>query len=434
MAGRRLSSNDVSVVIALAIVVLVLLLVYVAERGAGSALESIAPKAEDARAAVALAGLAPTPELPPHDGRDAANADNCGIETPTPGASEDEADAIADRQRDEAVQAMLAALETRSEPRARAAALYFRAARDRVDSVVIGACKERPGACSEERQRREGDSEATEALARLAVSSSDPQVYAWAHRSCVEVPRASAGTCLMVNARQWARLDPANAAPWFAVAEEARSRKDAAGLDDAMFHVASAEVHDPGWGRATAEMIAAAPQASERAVGTWLAALTAISYESLSLPSFQDASRYCEARALANANRRDICDKIATLLADRSTTLLGRVSGIALGKRLDWPAARLAAAEQERDAAYALHRRDEPQAGEPTRCANVRRDLAGFIEIGRLGEVEALKRRIAATGESLDALAAENRRFVGLIHEAEAARAAASAASTASGR
>jgi len=203
---------------------------------------------------------------------------------------------------------------------------------EHVDTVVIGTCKDRPDACSEERQRRDGDNEATEALARLAVNSADPQVYAWAHRFCVEVPRATAGTCLMINALQWARLDPANAEPWFAVAREARSRRDAAGLDDAMFHVAAAEVHDPGWGRATAQMIMAAPQPNGMVVGTWLAALTAISYESLDLSSLQDASRYCEARSLGNANRRDTCEKIATLLADRSTTLLARASGLDLGQ------------------------------------------------------------------------------------------------------
>jgi len=434
MAGRRLSSNDVSVVIALAIVVLVLLLVYVAERGDVQALDSIAAKAEDARAGAGLTGLAPSPESPAFVGRDPGSPDSCGIETMKPGETEAQAAAVADRQRDEAVQAILAALEKRSELRVRAAALYFRAARDRVDTVVIGTCKDRPDACSEERQRRDGDNEATEALARLAVNSADPQVYAWAHRFCVEVPRATAGTCLMINALQWARLDPANAAPWFAVAEEARGRKDAAGLDDAMFHVAAAKIHDPGWGRATAQMITAAPQVNEGVVGTWLAALTAISYESLYLPSFQDASRYCDARALGNANRRDTCEKIATLLADRSTTLVGRAYGIGLGKRLDWPAARIAAAELERDAAYGLELREAPQPGEPPRCADVRRDLNRFIEIGRFGEVEASRRRVAATGESIDALAAERRRVAPSIEETPLAQAPASAASTATGR
>jgi len=428
MAGRRLSSNDVSVVIALAIVVLVLLLVYVAERGEGRALDSIAANAEDARAGAGLAKLAPSPESPAYVGPEPGNPDSCGIETMKPGESEAEAAAVADRQRDEAVQAILAALETRSEPRSRAAALYFRAARGRVDPVVTGACKERPGACSEDRQRHDGDSEATEALARLAVNAIDAQVYAWAYRSCAEASLAAAGTCRMVNALQWARLDPANAEPWFAVAREARSRRDAAGLEDAMFHVAAAEVHDPGWGRATAQMITAAPPANGMVVGTWLAALTAISYESLDLSSLQDASRYCEARSLGNANRRDTCEKIATLLADRSTTLSARASGIGLGKRLDWPAARLAAAELERDAAYGLELREAPQPAEPPRCADVRRDLSRFIEIGRLGEVEALRRRVAATGEPIDALAAESRRVAPSIEETPAAQAAASAA------
>ena len=102
--------------------------------------------------------------------------------------------------------------------------------------------------------------------------------------------------------------------------------------------------------------------------------------------------------------------------------------GIGLGKRLDWPAARLAEAELERDAAYGLELREAPQPGEPPRCADVRRDLSRFIEIGRLGEVEALRRRVAATGEPIDALAAESRRVTRSMEETPAAQPAASAA------
>jgi len=73
------------VVIALAIVVLVLLLVYVAERGDVQALDSIAAKAEDARAGAGLTGLAPSPESPAFVGRDPGSPDSCGIETMKPG-------------------------------------------------------------------------------------------------------------------------------------------------------------------------------------------------------------------------------------------------------------------------------------------------------------------------------------------------------------
>ena len=434
MAGRRLSSNDVGVVIALAIVVLVLLLVYVAEQGEGRAEQRIAVDGADAPA---VAGAAVEPRIPQSADRDShhdATATGCGIETAQAGQSESEADAMVERQRDEAVEAILAALAARPEPRARAAGLYFRAARGLVDTASADACKSQPDACATFEQQRRDDGDSAEALARLAVDSSDPQVYAWAYRSCARVSRQVAGSCQLVNALQWARLDPENAAPWLAVAQEAKSRKDAAGLDDAMFHVAAATIHDPGWGRAAAQMIEAAPRADEQAVGTWLAALSAINYEmALDLPSFQEATTYCDARALGNANRRDICDKVAAVLVDRSTILLGRSMGIGLAKRLDWPAPRLAAAELERDAANALALRDAPRFGEPTTCANVRSDLSRLVDNGRLGEVEAVKQRIGAMGESIDTLAAEQRRFVRSTREADAAAAAASAASAARG-
>ena len=153
-------------------------------------------------------------------------------------------------------------------------------------------------------------------------------------------PQAPAGWSMRFSGHGSIRPTPSRGSP-------SRERREAGETQPAsttrMFHVAAAEVHDPGWGRATAEMIAAAPQANGMVVGTWLAALTAISYESLDLSSLQDASRYCEARSLGNANRRDTCEKIATLLADRSTTLFGAGQrhrprqATRLARRRGWP-------------------------------------------------------------------------------------------------
>jgi len=431
MAGRRLSSNDVSVVIALAIVVLVLLLIFIVERRAGRADESDMAAAVGPRAEAGASAASPLAAVPSGDAPVASASASCAAVTVQPVSGETE-DGLAARQRDEAVQAILAALDAHPEPRARAAGLYFRAARDRLEGRVGDICKERPDECAASEQRQRDARGSAEALARLAVDSADPQVYAWAYRSCAAVARETAGSCQLINALQWARLDPGNAEPWFAVARGARSRRDGAGVDDAMFHVAAASVHDAGWGRLVEEMVKAASQEDRMLVGTWLASADAMSYETLDL-AVPDLSRYCDARALANANRRDTCDKIAATLVDRSTMLLGRSTGIGLAKKLDWPAARLAAAELERDAANALASRDAPQFGEPTTCANVRNDLSRLIDNARLGEVEAMKQRIAATGEPIDALAAEQRRFIGSVREANAAAAAASAASAARG-
>ena len=131
MAGRRLSSNDVSVLIALAIVVLVLLLVYVAERGEGRVRKPIALKTEDARVAAGPAGPAPIPEASGRDGRDAGNADACGVETMQPGQSESEADAVADRQRDEAVR-QLGLLQEQLDPLERRLEMLNELMRDRL--------------------------------------------------------------------------------------------------------------------------------------------------------------------------------------------------------------------------------------------------------------------------------------------------------------
>jgi len=428
MAGRRLSSNDVSVVIALAIVLLVLLLVFVVERRAGRGDEADAAGAFGVRpargaSAVASFGGAQTADATIASARDACAA----ATTRLPGQSDE---AVAARLRDEALDAIVPVLDAHPEARARAAGLYFRAARERYEGRVSDACQERVEDCSANELRRRDDGGGAEALARLAVESADPQVYAWAYRACAAAPRGSAGSCQLVNALQWARLDPSNAEPWFAVAREARSRRDGAGLDDAMFRVTAASVDDAGWGRLADEMVKAAPQDERLLVGTWLAAADAMSYETLDLV-MPDLSTYCDARALANANRRDTCDKIATLLVDRSRTLLGRSVGADLGKRLDWSRARLAAIDEEVNAARAIEARDELPSTEPLGCDVVRGALLRRVEVGRLGEVEALRRRFARSGEPVAVLAEEGRRLARSAEEAQAAASAASAATAA---
>jgi hypothetical protein len=429
MAGRRLSSNDVSVVIALAIVVLVLLLIFLVERRAGRADESDAAAVIGPRAGAGVSAASPLAVAPSGDAPVASASASCADITVqlVPGQTED---GLAARQRDEAVQAILATLNANPEPRARAAGLYFRAARDRLEGRVGDLCKERPDECAASEQRQRDARGSAEALARLAVDSADPQVYAWAYRSCAAAARDTAGSCQLINALQWARLDPGNGEPWFAVAREARSRRDGAGVDDAMFHVAAASVHDAGWGRLVEEMVKAASQEDRMLVGTWLASADAMSYETLDL-SLPDLSRYCDARALANANRRDTCEKIATVLVDRSTTLLGRSVGVALAKRLDWPPARLAAVDEESDATRAVESREALRRTEPPSCSDIRSDLARLVDVGRLGEVEALRRRVARTGEPIAALADEGRQLARRAEAAGAAREAASPASMA---
>ena len=421
MAGRRFSSNDWGVIVALAIVVLVLGLIFLVERGDPSVADSASASASSARASGPLLAFS-TSEAAAGQAAAGMPSATCGDALPSADAtrSEEEQAAALDGQRDAAAEELLLAAESAADVRTRAAALYFRAARDRSedfhaardrrDEATPPACDDGSERCIVREQRRERDRQSRDALAQLAATTSDAQIYAWSYRACVAAAReAAGGACQLVSALQWARLDADNAEPWLAVAREAKSRNDAAALDDAMFHVATAAAHDAGWGRATAQLVAAAPDSDAAVVPTWLLATRSAAYESVDLASFGDTYRYCDARSLSNANRRDTCEKIATLLADRSTTLRGRSAGIVLGKRLGWPSERLVTLEDERDAGRAVLVRDEPSAEALLACNRVRGELRRWSAVARFGEVEALRRRVVESGASVAALAAEER-------------------------
>jgi len=114
MAGRRLSSNDVSVVIALAIVVLVLLLIFVVERRAGRVDEPDVVRARAESGASAAALFNATPRV---DANVASAGDSCAAATVErlPGQSDE---GVAARQRDDALEAILVVLDAHPEPRA----------------------------------------------------------------------------------------------------------------------------------------------------------------------------------------------------------------------------------------------------------------------------------------------------------------------------
>ena len=65
-----------------------------------------------------------------------------------------------------------------------------------------------------------------EQMARLAVASQDPYVYAMALEACHGLRPAEGSSCALLSRAQWVRLDPDNAVPWQALAAEARERDE----------------------------------------------------------------------------------------------------------------------------------------------------------------------------------------------------------------
>ncbi len=65
-----------------------------------------------------------------------------------------------------------------------------------------------------------------EQIARLAIGSQDPVVYALAIEACKGWTSADYGSCHLISRAQWAHLDPDNAVPWLEVAAQARQNNE----------------------------------------------------------------------------------------------------------------------------------------------------------------------------------------------------------------
>jgi len=235
---------------------------------------------------------------------------------------------------------------------------------------------------------------------------------------------------MQINAAQWARMDPDNAEPWIEVADEARRRKDEAALDDAMYHVAAAARHQPGWLVLAAIVADHAPQDERSMIGADRAVEQAAGIDS-HVASWQGVFDYCSVKAAADPNRRETCERVAALLVERSTTSVVRSMGVGLGRRLGWSGERLNALADQRDAESmaARLRSGDPAQDDLVSCSAMRIHFDRIRAVAEFGEIETSRRDVEASGQSIAKLAAESRRLQEADVRRFAAEEAASAAS-----
>jgi hypothetical protein len=341
------------------------------------------------------------------------------------------AEAFTKRAVDATRQATLMAMQASVDQRAQAAAHFFQM------SVAVnraGADKLAQGADFTRTFFEAGPDSHRDALVRLAEDSTDPQVYAWAYHACHRADPRTLGACQLINAEQWARLDPSNAAPWLILAGEADTRHDASGVDDAMYHVASAERLDSGWGRLTSAVVEHAPSDEEHLVGAIGLAVEAIGIDAATSFDYLTGSRYCNAKNEIDANRRETCERVAELFVDRSSTLLEKTIGAGMARRLGWPAERVQAIRKEQAALSGVSIHDAFQLETSHDCADLRGLLGRFRDTGTMGEVASLQRAAAASGKSYEQLATDSRDEANeLLKRLQRAQDAASAASAPDG-
>ena len=159
-------------------------------------------------------------------------------------------------------------------------------------------------------------------LARLAVGSLDPVVYAIALEACKGSLAADAAACKLLSRTQWARLDADSALPWLELAAEASRQQAFDAEAEAMQHAAMARRIDAHAG--------ALPELVERALS--------------------QAHTYCGADAVADRERRPICGAMAEMLVSRSSSAADLGVGLAIGRNLGWDVERLEALQHEQNA------------------------------------------------------------------------------------
>jgi hypothetical protein len=259
-------------------------------------------------------------------------------------------------------------------------------------------------------------------LAALAASSQDPILYAMALQGCAAADgEQGPGTaaCGLLSRAQWARLDPSNALPWLALADEHHAAGDSAGEDDAMRHAAQAErlsahatvvplLVDRGLNARVPRLERAlALQAAWRARSTWMPW------------GVNQARRYCLPDALSDADRRALCLSMAELLTSRGDRLEDVGAGVRIGSDLGWPPDRVRQLNDELDA---LAEAGPPQAGTSgTSCNDVDRMQQWMSAVESEGEPSALRRLLANAQLSPQMLGVRHRKEMALAQAAAAA-------------
>jgi hypothetical protein len=292
-------------------------------------------------------------------------------------------------------------------PSRRATGLYLRsiAQTDELADRQQRAGECRDPACTSARleQQRLALVPQVQQLARLALETRDPRAYSIALRACGPGP---VEPCPRLSTAQWAELDPDNAAPWLWLAGEAAQRKDEAALAAALARAARAQTSDLLWpqfglviGHAAALSL---PPASRMVLLTRVVGVAA----AMPIPNYLIVTQFCAPPRGAEPARRQLCSDLATLMTERSSSLMEFAIGIRLGERAGWPAAKVKPLTDLKDAIHALEERLWPIV-EPHGCSALKVMEARAEEFFGGSELAAGRRRIAESGQSAAKLADE---------------------------
>lgn len=327
----------------------------------------------------------------------------CGVDGTTTSTDAD-AEAQLAQQRQSATQRAIDALAARGDAASSSVAWLLEVARKReqTERTPIADC--RPGADCEARMKANADSayvqapQASDRLLEAARSSDDPWIVQLGLLACdlqFGAPKACAG----LSPRRLSTLDPDNAAVWLELAA-----RDASAADEALFRASQATRFDTRASQVAARidesLPAGTPPLQRQLVIEQALALTG----TYGVSASGAAARHCSDAAVRDANRAQVCERLARLITGAARDAQDALVGHAIGARLGWPD----------DARQAL--RDEVRAGgeamklalgeAPHGCTAVEQQLAFWRDARRAGDLAATRAVIERSGQSAAALLA----------------------------
>ncbi|HEY0749140.1 MAG TPA: hypothetical protein VGD63_20725 [Steroidobacteraceae bacterium] len=248
--------------------------------------------------------------------------------------------------------------------------------------------------------------EARDELVRLAVGAADPVIYSMAVYRCNGYSADSSAACRQVSWDGWARMDPDNAVPWLVLAANAQSSNDPAAGAEAFNHAAKARQLD-GYVDSLFAIAETELPKDASALERSFFAVQVIGAEAATVaPQYSIASKRCSLDAMKESGVKQQCNDVAELMVGKGKTVLDFAVGESIGKRVGWPAARLDALEQEKNAMLASVMQVAPMGDpQPWSCTSVARlnDWADLrSQLGEIGAARVLRER---SGESISELA-----------------------------
>ena len=224
------------------------------------------------------------------------------------------------------------------------------------------------------------------AVVQQAAVSNDPRVVSLGHAVCSRMSGLPA--CAALGAGRWALVDAGNGMPWIEILAQAQASGDAAGVQEAMSHLAGATRFDlyffavPG---AVARRMPEDPR--DLAAGSDLVTRAMGRAAALTFPTFKALLDVCRDRAGGDEQRAHQCVEISDTMYAHSDTLLSFALSGALLQHATGDASRRESIRAER-AIFAAHW--SPATG-LSKCGTLRDTVQKLARNAEIGEVAAMR-------------------------------------------